>query len=186
MVKDLVVIGSGGLDIVRLIEDINLDKKTFNFLGFLERDEDKIGTEVMGYPILGNDDLLLDRFSKCAVVNNVIATTAYHEKVRLNLTDKYKVSDFPNLIHPTSRSRYADVGVGNIIYEHINLGAKAVIGNFNIMYPNSSVGHETHIGDYNLLALNVNIGEINYVYDAAKTGDMTLSKGTTPTTKRQT
>lgn len=158
MVKDLVVVGSGGLDIVRLIEDINSDGKTFNFLGFLERDKEKIGKEVMGYPVLGNDDLLLDKFFKCAVVNNVMATTGYHEKVQQNLTEKYKISDFPNLVHPTSRSKYADMGVGNIVYENINFGAKAVIGNFNIIYPNSSIGHETYVGDYNLLALNVNIG----------------------------
>ena len=158
MVKDLVVIGSGGLDIVRLIEDINAEEKTYNFLGFLERDEEKIGKEVMGYPILGNDDLLLDKFSRCAVVNNVIATTGYHEKVKQNLIEKYKINDFPNLVHPISRSRYVEIGVGNIIYENINFGAKATIGNFNIMYPNSSIGHETNIGDYNLLALNVNIG----------------------------
>ncbi len=116
MVKDLVVIGSGGLDIVRLIEDINAEKRTYNFLGFLERDEEKIGKEVMGYPILGNDDLLLDKFSKCAVVNNVIATTGYHEKVCQNLTEKYKISDFPNLVHPTSHSKYIEMGEGNIIY----------------------------------------------------------------------
>ena len=165
MVKDLVVVGSGGLDIVRLIEDINAEEKTYNFLGFLERDEEKIGKEVMGYPILGNDDLLLNKFSKCAVVNNVIATTGYHEKVHHNLMEKYKISDFPNLVHPTSRSKYIEMGVGNIIYENINFGAKAVIGNFNIMYPNSSIGHETTIGDYNLLALNVNIGARGVIGD---------------------
>ncbi len=60
MVKDLVVVGSGGLDIVRLIEDINADKETYNFLGFLEEDESKIGTEILGHPVLGNDDLLID------------------------------------------------------------------------------------------------------------------------------
>lgn len=165
MVKDLVVVGSGGLDIVRLIEDINAEEKTFNFLGFLERDEEKIGKEVMGYPILGNDDLLLDKYSKCAVVNNVIATTGYHEKVHQNLTEKYKICDFPNLVHPTSRSKYIEIGIGNIVYENINFGAKTVIGNFNIMYPNSSIGHETSIGNYNLLALNVNIGARSVIGD---------------------
>ena len=60
MLKDIVVVGSGGLDIVRLIEDINADKPTYNFIGFLEEDASKIGTEILGYPVLGNDDLLLD------------------------------------------------------------------------------------------------------------------------------
>ena len=39
MVKDLIVVGSGGVDIIKLIEDINSEKRIYNFLGFLEKDE---------------------------------------------------------------------------------------------------------------------------------------------------
>ena len=35
MVKDLIVVGSGGVDIIKLIEDINSEKRIYNFLGFL-------------------------------------------------------------------------------------------------------------------------------------------------------
>lgn len=158
MVKDLVVIGSGGLDIVRLIEDINSDSNEFNFIGFLEKDQSKIGQEVLGYPILGTDDLLINKFSHCCVVNNVIQTTKIHEIVTKNLREIYHVNNFPNLIHPTSKYVYFGIGEGNIIYEHVTFGAASSIGNFNILYPNTSIGHETKVGDSNLLALNVNIG----------------------------
>lgn len=158
MIKDLVVVGSGGLDIVRLIEDINSETKEYNFLGFLEKDKLKIGQEVLGYPILGTDDLLLDKLSHCCVVNNVIQTTQIHEKVTNNLREIYHINNFPNLIHPTSKYVYFGLGEGNIIYEHVSFGAASFIGNFNILYPNTSIGHETKVGDYNLMALNVNIG----------------------------
>lgn len=158
MIKDLVVIGSGGVDIVRLIEDINADKLTYNFLGFLEKDESKIGTEVLGYPVIGNDDLLSNKLNHCSVINNVIATTQIHDSVTRTLREKYHINDFPNLIHPSSISRYTRIGYGNIIYEHVNFGVSTSIGSFNILYPNVSIGHETQIGSYNLLALNVNIG----------------------------
>lgn len=158
MIKDLVVIGSGGLDIVRLIEDINSDTKEYNFLGFLEKDKSKIGQDVLGYPILGSDDLLLTKFSQCCVVNNVIQTTQIHEIVTNNLREIYHVNNFPNLIHPTSKYVYFGIGEGNIIYEHVTFGAASSIGNFNILYPNTSIGHETKVGDSNLMALNVNIG----------------------------
>ena len=85
MVKDLVIVGSGGIDIVRLIENINADKPTFNLIGFLEKDQTKIGTEILGYPVLGDDDLLLTRFSRCAVVNNVMHTPRIHEKITKKL-----------------------------------------------------------------------------------------------------
>lgn len=154
MVKDLVVVGSGGLDIVRLIEDINADKPTYNFLGFLEEDESKIGTEILGYPVLGNDDLLLDKLSHCVVVNNVMHTPRIHEKVTTKLMEKYKINDFPNLVHPEVDMRSVEIGFGNIIYKHNSLGPKVGIGNFNILY-HTSIGHESKLTNYNLLAKSV-------------------------------
>lgn len=154
MTKDLIVIGSGGVDIVRLIEDINQEKKTYNFLGFLEEDESKIGTEMMGYPILGNDDLLFDKLSHCSVINNVMHTTRTHEKITQKLITRYHINDFPNLIHPKIDLRGVDIGYGNIIYRNNLLGPEVKIGNFNIMY-SASIGHETVVGNYNLIATSL-------------------------------
>lgn len=154
MVKDLVVVGSGGLDIVRLIEDINADKETYNFLGFLEEDESKIGTEILGYPVLGNDDLLLDKLSHCEVVNNVMHTPRIHERVSNKLKEKYHIVDFPNVIHPDVDLRSVRLGCGNIIYKHNSLGPMVEIGDFNILY-HTSIGHESKLGNYNLLAKSV-------------------------------
>jgi|APSaa5957512535_1039671.scaffolds.fasta_scaffold18908_1 UDP-3-O-[3-hydroxymyristoyl] glucosamine N-acyltransferase len=155
---DLVVLGSGNVDIVRLIEDINQDEKRFNFIGFLEKDEKLINKEVLGYPILGTDDLLLDKLSGCAVVNNIIGTTRLHEIVSNNINNKYKIYNTPNLIHPKVCRKYVNIGKGNIIYENIGFATKVSIGDFNIIYPGTNIGHETSIGDFNLLALNVVIG----------------------------
>lgn len=156
--KDLVVIGSGNADIVRLIEDINLNEKLFNFIGFLEKDESLINTEVLGYPILGTDDLLFDRLSHCAVINNVIGTTKLHQLVSYNIQNKYKIFDTPNLIHPSVTHQYTKIGKGCIIYEDVGLGTNVILGDFNIIYAGTKIGHETAIADYNLLALNVVIG----------------------------
>lgn len=155
---DLVVLGSGNADIVRLIEDINEDKKRFNFIGFLEKDEKLINKEVLGYPILGTDDLLLDKLSNCAVVNNIIGTTRLHEIVSNNIHNKYKIYNTPNLIHPKVCCKYVNIGKGNIIYENVGFATKVSVGDFNIIYPSTNIGHETTIGDFNLFALNVVIG----------------------------
>jgi len=167
MVKDLVVVGSGGLDIVRLIEDINADKPTYNFVGFLEEDESKIGTEVLGYPVLGNDDLLLDKLSHCVVINNVMHTPRIHEKVSQKLKEKYHITHFPSLIHPDVDLRSVEVGEGNIIYKHNSLGPKVSIGDFNILY-HTSIGHESKLTNYNLLAkcvvgARVKVGSYNLI-----------------------
>jgi acetyltransferase-like isoleucine patch superfamily enzyme len=155
---DLVVLGSGNADIIRLIEDINEEKKLFNFIGFLEKDENLINNEVLGYPVLGTDDMLLKKFSKCAVVNNIIGTTKLHEQVSNNIINQYKILNTPNLIHPSVKRKYVDFGNGNIIYCNVELATNINIGDFNILYPGTNVGHETIIGSYNLFALNVVIG----------------------------
>lgn len=151
MIKDLVVIGCGGLGIVNLIEDINAERPTYNFLGFLEKDPSKHGTEVLGIPVLGGDDLLLSEFKHCAVVNNVMANPRLHETITKMLVEKYGMTDFPNLIHPNVERRGASIGVGNIIYFNSNLAPLSKLGNFNISY-SASIAHETEIGSFNLMA----------------------------------
>lgn len=154
--KDLIVVGTGGIDIVRLIEGINLDKPVFNLIGFLEKDQSKIGSEILGYPVLGGDELLLTEFSKCAVVNNVMHTPRIHEVITKRIISEYHIADFPNIISPEVNLKGVELGVGNIIYKNNCLGTGVKIGNFNIMYA-AQVGHESSIGDNNLIA-RVGIG----------------------------
>lgn len=181
MVKDLVVVGSGGLNLVRLLEDINADKKTYNFIGFLEKDKEKHGKEVLGYPILGDDDLLLTEFRNCTVINNVMGTPRLHEVVTRNLRERYGITEFPNLIHPTVDMRYVKVGIGNIIYAHSILEPLSCLGDFNILFQ-AFVAHETKVGNYNLMANSTvgsraTIGSYNllgngcYVTNSCKVGD---------------
>jgi len=156
--KDIIVLGTGGKNIVRLIEEINESSKIFNLIGFLEKDPEKIGKDVFGYPIIGNDDLLLSEFRNCGVINNIIATTRAHFKVTERLKNDYGITDFPNLIHPSVDLKYNNHGEGNIIYNDVQWDTDVKIGSFNIMNPGTSIGHETIFGDCNLTALNVTIG----------------------------
>ncbi|MCK4446575.1 MAG: transferase, partial [Candidatus Marinimicrobia bacterium] len=41
MTKDIIIIGAGGhaKEIAYLIEDINMEKKTWNLLGYIDRDK---------------------------------------------------------------------------------------------------------------------------------------------------
>lgn len=151
MVEDLISVGTGGIDFIRLIEDINSEKRVFNFLGFLEKDESKFGTELLGYPVFGPDEMLLKEFAHCAVINNVMNTPQLHAKVTENLTNIYKVTKFPNIIHPSINMRYVKIGKGNIIYALSDFGSLVRIGDFNIMY-GASIAHESEIGDSNCFA----------------------------------
>ncbi len=179
--KDLVVVGSGGINIVRLIEEINAEKKIYNFLGFLEKDKTKHGNVILGYPVLGSDDLLIDKLKNCVVINNVMANPRIHEIVTKNLINAYHIKEFPNLVHPSVNLSHSTIGVGNIIYPHTVIEPMACIGDFNILF-NAYVAHETVVGDYNLMASSfvgsrTTIGSYNMfgnrcsVHNLCKVGD---------------
>lgn len=156
--KDIVIIGSTSLNIIKLIEAINADKKTFNIVGFLERDESKIGKELLGYGILGSDDLLLNECKNCGVVVNVFQTPQIHTKAYQNIMNKYGITDFPNIIHPTCDLRDVEIGVGNVIREFTCIESFVKIGNFNQISPFALIGHDTIIGDSNNIAGGTIIG----------------------------
>lgn len=151
MIKDLVVIGAGNPDIVKLIEDINSEKKVYNFLGFLEKDSSLHAKNINGYEVIG-DDGMLNELKNCAVVNNVLASLKIRENITNILKQKYYINNFPSLVHPSNYTRYVSIGEGNILYENLGLGANSTIGNFNILYYGSVLGHESIIGNNNLIA----------------------------------
>lgn len=156
--KDIVILGTGNVDIIRLIEEINSEKKKFNIIGFLDKDDSLKGTTILNYPVLGNDDLLLGEFKNVSVVNNIMKSPALHCEISTKLVVKYDINDFPNIIHPSINLKYTSVGYGNVIYKGVEVATKVKLGNFNIIYPSTNIGHETVVGNNNLFALNVTIG----------------------------
>lgn len=151
-IKDIVIVGSGNPDIIRLIEDINDRQKTFNILGFLEKAPELIGQRILNYPIIGDDTLLATEFSNCCVVNNVMATTRLHEKITKMIQTSHSNDLTPNLIHPSVNQKYVEFGYGNIIYENVCIGVDASIGSFNIVYQGTLIGHQAKIGSHCLFA----------------------------------
>lgn len=165
MVKDLVIMGSGNPDIVRLIDDINSEKKEYNFIGFLEKDESLHNTEKYGYPILGNDDLIQKQEMKNVfLINNVYSSQEVRQRTQ-NQICAIPRERFCNLIHPTVKPHANIMGVGNIIYDYVVLQSKTIIGDHNILHTASIIGHESMIGNNILMAGSVTIGS------RAKVGD---------------
>ena len=157
-IKDLIVIGAGNPDIVRLIEDINNHKKIYNFLGFLEKDKKLIGNLRFGYPVLGNDDLLKkNKYEDVKIINNVFTNIEARKSVLNNLKHLPNLK-FINLIHPTAHLNIENIGHDNIIYDNVIIQAGAIIGNHNIIHSATVIAHETKIGNCCLFSTNVSIG----------------------------
>ena len=70
MVKDIVIIGAGGLakEVAFLIEDINKEKMQWNILGFIDNDEKNVGVKLNVIPIIGTDDWLISQVKSINIV----------------------------------------------------------------------------------------------------------------------
>jgi UDP-3-O-[3-hydroxymyristoyl] glucosamine N-acyltransferase len=154
---DLIIVGSGNPDIIKLIEEINEYNHSYNIIGILEKNRELFGNKINGYEIIGGDELLESEFKDCAVINNVSATPKIHSQLSQKLFS-YGLTNFPNLIHPGIRLKHLKLGIGNIIYENISFGSDVVLGDFNILFYGSVIGHQAVIGNYNLIGGNVMIG----------------------------
>jgi len=157
MLKDLIVMGAGNPDIIRLIEDINSEKKQFNFIGFTDKRVDLIGKDFWGYPIIGNDNIFDDnKYNNVFLINNTYSS----QNVREITNDKLiRFKDrLCNLVHPTVRIGKSKIGVGNIIADGVVIQNGVSIDDNNIIHSNTIISHETYIGSNCLFSVNVTIG----------------------------
>lgn len=156
--KDLIVIGAGnfGREVAQIIDDINHDKREWNFLGFIDETADKHGTLVNNNLVLGSFDWLEQNLTSpvCAVcaIGNTRDKYSLIRKASL-----YNVN-FCNLIHPEAKiSKFVDMGTGNIICFNSFISVNTKIGNHISINPGCGIGHHTIIGDFSTLYWNVTL-----------------------------
>lgn len=94
-------------------------------------------------------------------------------KVREKVYNKYKMLNYPNLIHPRASFGHLQMSLikeskGNIITSGVVFTNNIVVGNFGIYNLNTTVGHDCIIGDFVSIMPGVNIsGNVelcNHVY----------------------
>lgn len=160
--KKIVIIGAGGFgrEVKMLIDQINLNSKKFDFLGFYDDGIAK-SSVINGFNVLGSvSDLLKIDYDLSVVVS--IADPVIKKKIHNILIGNSNLN-FPTLIHPNVLIGGDNVFIGqgcvicasNIITVNIN------IGNFVILNLGCTTGHDTSIGDYCSFMPSVNIsGEV--------------------------
>jgi sugar O-acyltransferase (sialic acid O-acetyltransferase NeuD family) len=161
MNKDIVIIGSGGhaKEVALLIEDISADNKTWNILGYIEKDKSDIGRVNGRYEVIDDESF----FNKCTgKINAAIAigSPLVVKAVQTRLAEKYSdILLFPNLIHPSVMNNLRDVqlGQGNLICAGNIFTTDIVIGSFNCINRSCNISHDTIIKDYCVINPGVNI-----------------------------
>ncbi|EOT2902271.1 transferase [Clostridium perfringens] len=155
--KNLIIIGAGGVgrETAWIVEQINMKKKTYNILGFIDDNRNLWNTYINGYKILGGIDYLLKNEVDYEVV---IAIANY--KVKKDIVSKLKDKGvkYATLVHPSLNLHTSvNIGEGTIIYEGVIISPNVIIGNQVIISPKSGIGHDSIIKDFVSILWNVSI-----------------------------
>lgn len=156
LMKDLIIIGAGGVgrEASLIVEQLNYLNKTWNLIGFVDDDIERIGEVINGYSVIGGIDILKSYNDDCYVV---IAIANY--KVKKYIVNKLNNRfPFATIIHPNVGIHgLMTVGEGSIIYEGTIITTNVKIGKHVIISPKCGIGHDSIIKDYASLLWNVNI-----------------------------
>ena len=164
--EDIIVLGKGGHAqcVINIIED----QDKYNIIGITDVDSE-IGSKFLGYPILGNDDVLADYLKK-GVKNAAIGVGGFTNNVgRSRLFKKVKALGFslPPIIHPSAIiTKRTKIGDGSLIFPGVVLDETSIGAN-NMVGTASSVDHGTVLGDHIFISAGVTIGANTTVGDEA-------------------
>ncbi|MDZ5255313.1 acetyltransferase [Clostridium sp. LIBA-8841] len=183
--KDIVIIGTEniGTEIVKIIECINLNRDTWNILGFISLKNDEEKEIIDGYNVLGSLDSMCDYFEnrkrdkfyflKRLESKNELFTIIAVDNCELKKEIEKKLNNkikFATIIHPdTKYINESNIGEGSVIYPGLISIGNLNIGKHVILKQKCSLGNNVKIGDYSFIALNsnidsnVNINECAYI-----------------------
>lgn len=156
MRKDLVIIGAGsvGGHIASNLEDYTSE---FRLIGFLDDNTTKIGTEFVGYPVLGEIQSIINYPYNIGIVVGIAFPIMKHKVVGMLKTLGY--TNFPSLIsRHTWLSKNVKVGEGCLFYPGAAINYNCLIRDFVVMNMNCAIGHDCIIGSYVSLAPGALIG----------------------------
>jgi sugar O-acyltransferase (sialic acid O-acetyltransferase NeuD family) len=156
--KDLVLIGAGGFgrEVLWQLSEMNYSTNTYNIMGFIDEDLGLQGKLINGYPILGNNQWLLEYKKEiCAVicVGNAKVRKAIYNIIRNN-----PLVSFPTIIADNVQcSELVRFGQGCIICLSSILTVNISIGDFVIANLDCTVGHDAVLDDFVTLYPSVNV-----------------------------
>lgn len=144
---NIVLIGGGGhcTSCIDVIEQEN----RFQIAGIVDM-ADKVGTTLLGYPIIGSDDDLLkltEKYNYFLITLGQIKSpkrriSLYEQLVNLGV-------QLPTIISPHAYiSRHASVGTGTIVMHNALINAGAKIGSNCIINSCALVEHDAQVNDY--------------------------------------
>lgn len=169
--NDIIIVSGGG--VAKMCIDILRSVGGYNICGITDPNL-PVGTEVLGVPVIGNDDILEEKFKKGhKTAINAIGGIANDNKsnlfnLRKKTFEKIQAQGYfmPNIIHPGAMIESSvTMGEGNLVLAGASIGSDAKIADDCIINTGAVVSHdcviESHckISPGATLAGNVHVGE---------------------------
>lgn len=153
--KDLYVIGAGGLGRETIYTVINNNKSIWNIRGFID-DYVSVGTIVSNFNVVGDIDYLLTINDHIDVIVAIAKPNIRKEIVdRLSLKSNI---NFPNIVdHTAYKTDLIDFGKGNIILAQCILTINIVLEDFVILNAGCIVGHDAKLREFTTIYPGTNI-----------------------------
>jgi len=162
--KNLVLVGGGGH--CRACIDVIEQESFYNIEGILDR-SDLIGTNVLGYKVIGSDDDI-SRYAKHGYHFLVTVGQIKSASLRKQLFESIRLNGgiLATVISPKANvSKFAQINKGTIVMHGVNINASAQIGRNCILNTCSIIEHDAIIGDH------VHISTAAVINGGCKIGD---------------
>ncbi len=157
IMEKIVIIGASGHARV-IIETVELNKK-YQIYGLIDSFKPK-GQKILGYEILGTEDLIQDLMKK-GIRKGVIAIGDNWTRYMMYTKIKEETPDFEfvTIIHSSAIiSPSAKIGRGTVVLASVKVNTYAEIGDGCILNTNSSFGHDGRLSDFSSIAPGVTVG----------------------------
>lgn len=143
--RPLILVGGGGH--CKSVIDV-AESAGYNILGILDR-AIPVGSTVLGYKVLGNDDLVEPYLDKAEFIVTVGQIKSPSIRIRLNKMVKDAGGKLATIIASSAHvSRYATIGEGTVVMHHAVVNAGAQIGEGCIVNSFANIEHDVKLGNY--------------------------------------
>lgn len=144
--KDLILLGCGGH--AKSCVDVIEAEGKYRILGLIDAPE-KDGSSVLGYPVIGHDEMLPEFCGKDVEFLITVGHVRSHEARSRLFARIGELGLKPaTIVSPLARvSRYAEIGAGTIVMHYAFVNASARVGANCIINTKALVEHDAEVGD---------------------------------------
>lgn len=160
----IAVVAAGGLgrEVAWLIDEINAERPTYDFLGFLD---DSLTSTHEGWPVLDTVDGWLASGRDDVQLVCAIGEPSARSRVVRRLDGGS--APFATLVHPTvRRSRWVELASGCIVCAGCILTTNIQVGRHSIINLDCTIGHDCRLAEFSSLMPGVHVS-----------GDVTVGRG---------